>query len=180
MKTYIALLRGINVSGQKKVPMAELKACLEELSYRNVRTYIQSGNVVFQKADASRTQLEKQIEDQLLARFGFQVPTLVKEPPELEYVLNHNPFLREGKDPDRLYLTFLADTPAAERVALLDEVDYSPEAFVLDGKNIFFFSPSGYGRAKMNNNFFEQKLKVDATTRNWRTVNRLWEMAGEE
>ncbi|MEL6637417.1 MAG: DUF1697 domain-containing protein [Bacteroidota bacterium] len=177
METYIALLRGINVSGQKKIKMADLREQLSGLGLAEVRTYIQSGNIVFRHPATEPQVLAQKIKSQIQADYGFEVPTLVLRPTDLDYVLQHNPFAQDSdKDPSRWYLTFLATAPPAERIATLAQVDYAPEEFVLDGTNIFFYSPKGYGRAKMNNNFFEQKLKVAATTRNWRTINKLWEM----
>ncbi|GJM31627.1 MAG: hypothetical protein DHS20C18_06280 [Saprospiraceae bacterium] len=181
MQTYIALLRGINVSGQKKIKMAELKSHLETLDFEDVQTYIQSGNIVFKAAAKSSKALGQLIEKKLQDKYSFHVPTLVKTPEELDYVLLNNPFLEDPeKETKRMYVTFLGEEPSPDRIELLKTVDYSPEAYHLDGKNIFFYSPNGYGRAKMNNNFFENKLKVAATTRNWNTVNKLFEMSGGE
>ncbi len=181
METYIALLRGINVSGQKKIKMAELREQLTGLGLADLRTYIQSGNIIFKSPATEPNSLAQKIKNQIQKDYGFEVPTLVLRPADLAYVLQHNPFAKDpDKDPSRWYLTFLAEVPAEEKVAALSEVSYEPEAYVIDGKNIFFYSPKGYGRAKMNNNFFEKKLKVAATTRNWRTVNKLWEMCEEK
>jgi len=178
MKTYIALLRGINVSGQKKIKMAELKTHLEELNYKNVRTYIQSGNVIFEHEAGKPQHLEKEIEKIIVEKYGFEVPTIVKSPSELEYVLKHNPFLNDpGKDIKRMYVTFLSAVPSAAYIGQLDNINHSPEEFILEGQHIWFYSPDSYSNAKMNNNFFEGKLKVHATTRNWRTVNKLLEIA---
>ena len=180
MTTFIALLRGINVSGQKKIKMADLRAHLEELDLRNIRTYVQSGNVIFESKEPDATFLERQIEKKILEKYGFEVVVMVKMTRELLYVLENNPFIKSGgKDTSRLYVTFLSNIPDQEQLRKLETVNYSPEEFILDGKNIYFFSPQGYGKAKMNNNFFEQKLKVDATTRNWNTVNKLVAMADE-
>lgn len=178
--TSIALLRGINVSGQKKIKMADLKNRFEELDFHNVRTYIQSGNVLFDHPSLGARELEKRIEEKIARDYGFEVPAMVLVPSDLEYVLHNNPFLNGRKeDPKRLYVTFLAEVPPSENVKGLEGLDYHPEEYVLDGRFIFFFSPLGYGRARMNNNFFEQKLKVKATTRNWKTINVLWEMAND-
>lgn len=177
MKTYIAILRGINVSGQKKIKMADLRALLDELGFKEVQTYIQSGNIVFQYPETSENSLEKMIEENIQAHYDFQVPTLVRSPEEFQYVVENNPFLQDPeKDINRQYITFLAEKPAGERIEALREVNYEPEEYVIDGRLIFLYSPKGYGRAKMNNNFFEKKLKVSATTRNWKTVNKLLEM----
>lgn len=180
MKTYIAMLRGINVSGQKKIKMAELRAHLAELDFQNVQTYIQSGNIIFQYADTPHPELEEMIHNKIKEKYGFEVPTLVKQAEDFGYVIQNNPFLEEPeKDIKRQYITFLAETPAREHANNINAEDYLPEEYVLDGDVIFFFSPSGYGRARMNNNFFEKKLKVKATTRNWKTVNKLYDMSKE-
>jgi uncharacterized protein (DUF1697 family) len=177
MKTYIAILRGINVSDQKKIKMADLRALLDEIGFKEVQTYIQSGNIVFQYPETSESDLEKIIEEKIQSHYDFHVPTMVRTPEAFQYVINHNPFLQDPeKDIKRQYITFLAEQPAEENIEALKEVDHDPEEYIIDGRVIFFFSPNGYGRAKMNNNFFEKKLKVKATTRNWKTVNKLLEM----
>lgn len=178
MQTYIALLRGINVSGQKKIKMAELRSLLETLSFCRVQTYIQSGNVLFEHEATTAGDLEKQISRKILEQYGFEVPVLVKTRQELVHILQNNPFLKDpDKNPDRMYFTLLAETPAAERIEKLKGSDYHPEEYTIDGTTIYFFSPHGYGRAKMNNNFFENQLKVTATTRNLKTMEQLIEMA---
>ncbi len=176
MNTYIVMLRGINVSGQKKIKMADLKAHLEDIGFTNVQTYIQSGNVVFSHEKLPQKTIEKLIGEKILAEYGWDVPVMAKNPDEFEYLLMNNPFLKD-KDTERLYITFLSDEPNSERQEYLKSFDYSPEEYILDGKFIYFYAPNGYGKATMNNNFFENKLKVSATTRNWKTVNVLFELA---
>lgn len=177
MQTYIALLRGINVSGQKKIKMADLRALLASAGFAQVQTYIQSGNIAFSSAENDQDALARNIETAIQQRYDFHVPTLVLTAEEIAHALTNNPFT--DKDTNRLYFTFLAAEPTAERVSLLKEANYAPEEFALHGKVVYFFSPHGYGRAKMNNNFFENKLQVKATTRNWKTVHKLLEMANE-
>lgn len=180
MQTYIALLRGINVSGQKKIKMADLREHLAELPFQDIQTYIQSGNILFRAAASKPAQLAVRIREKILEKYGFEVPTLVVTASYISTVLANNPFRDDPEIPDeRIYLTFLAESPQAEYLKKLDEVDYSPEQFHLQNQVIYFYSPNSYGRAKMNNNFFEKKLKVAATTRNWRTSQKLIDMAGE-
>ena len=176
MNTYIALLRGINVSGQKKIRMAELREQLAELPYENIQTYIQSGNIVFQSPEKPLAQLAKEIRGKIAEHYEFDVPTLIKTPAEMEAVVANNPFANE--DLKRVYVTFLEPAPEQVQIDVLGEVDYSPEQYVIQGKILYLFSPLGRGTSKLSNNLFEKKLKVDATTRNWRTVNKLIEMAG--
>jgi uncharacterized protein (DUF1697 family) len=178
METYIALLRGINVSGQKQIKMAALKASLEEAGLQRVRTYIQSGNVVFEHDSQDPKRLASLIEQDILKRFGFDVHVILITPSELATVLTSNPFLNSrGEDVKLLYVTFLADEPVPASIADLKNVNYSPEEFSLRGKQLYLFAANGYGNAKMNNNFFETKLKVKATTRNWNTITKLVELS---
>jgi uncharacterized protein (DUF1697 family) len=177
MKTYIAFLRGINVGGQKKVKMADLKLLFEGLNFKNALTYIQSGNIVFKSNKTDIKKLEKSIADKIVEQYKFVSEVIIKTPAELKYILNNNPFIKQKKDPQRNYITFLYSQPLKENINKLFEIKNPPEEFIIDGDIVFFFSPNGYGNAKMNNNFFEKKLKLRATTRNWKTVNKLFELS---
>ena len=179
MKTYIALLRGINVSGQKKIKMVELKESLEALSFSDVVTYIQSGNIVFKADEKSTSKLESKIHEKILNDFGFEVPILVKTPKELKDALNNNPFKKKDDkyDPKLFYVVFLKDNPTAENITKLKTYNYSPEEYILDDKIIYYYAANGARNAKMSNNFFENKLKVQATSRNWRTTHKLVELS---
>jgi len=176
--TYIALMRGINVSGQKKILMADLRTYLEESSFYNVRTYIQSGNIIFESEIANVGEITEKIKSVIKDRYGFDVPTLVRTKQYLLDVVKSNPFVEQTEENSkRIYLTFLDKYPDVEFVHKLKEIDYSPEEWEIQQDYIYFYSPDNYGNAKMSNNLFEQKLKVSATTRNWRTVNKLIELA---
>ena len=178
MHTYIALLRGINVSGQKKIKMAELRTQLTELGFENVQTYIQSGNILFHFPETEHEILEKKIADKISADYGFEVPVLVKKATDFQEALDRNPYLKdENNDPKRIYFTFLATAPSVEQIKVLEEKNYEPELYTIDSKNIYLYVPKGYGRTKLSNNLFEQKLKVQATTRNLKTVKKLIELA---
>ncbi|MDW7692005.1 DUF1697 domain-containing protein [Flammeovirgaceae bacterium SG7u.111] len=178
MNTYIALLRGINVSGKNKIKMAELKVSLQKLSLEKVTTYIQSGNIVFQSESTSLTELQALISECILKDFGLTVPTLVLESNELEQIIANNPYLKnESVDPAKVYYTFLEAAPAPGLFETIDIDAYLPEEFILSDRTIYFHCPTGYGKTKLNNNFFEKKLKVRATTRNVKTSNKLLEMA---
>ena len=176
METYIAMLRGINVSCQKIIKMADLKNHLQELNFFDVQTYIQSGNAVFNNKNVSHKILESKIANKILEEYGFEVAVIVKSPNELTEIIKKNPFTKD-EDLNRLCVIFLSDEPTADNIKKLKSFDHRPEEYVLNGKTIYGYSPHGYGKAKMNNNFFENKLKVSATTRNWKTVNKLAEMA---
>lgn len=178
MKTYIALLRGINVSGQKSIKMDALKMLMEGLQYHHIQTYIQSGNIVFNCQDTSPEHLQCDIEQCIATAYGFDVPTLVITANKLVSSIAENPFLHNPKnDPKNLHLTFLSAVPVPDVVEALAARDYSPEEYAIEGKNVYVHCPNGYGRAILNNNFLERKLRVRATTRNWKTVCVLSDMA---
>jgi uncharacterized protein (DUF1697 family) len=177
MTKFISFLRGINVSGQKQIKMPELKLLFEELKFHNVETYIQSGNVIFSAKEKSPKKLEQKISSAIKKKFGFDVQVMFLTPEEIEYVIQNNPFFKKKKDSEKLYVTFLSENPLAENMKKLNAIDYSPEEYVIDGRYIYLFVPNGYGKAKLNNNLFENKLKVFGTTRNWKTVNKLFELS---
>jgi uncharacterized protein (DUF1697 family) len=176
MKKFIALLRGINVSGQKLIKMSELKSLFEKAGFQKVGTYIQSGNVIFSSKETSAEKLSFKISSAIKKQFGFDVQVIVVTPKEIELALKENPFIKKKKDNDKLYTIFLSSVPAKVNVEKLDTANYSPEEFKIDGKRIYLFVPNGYGKAKINNNLFENKLKVFGTARNLKTLNALLEL----
>jgi uncharacterized protein (DUF1697 family) len=165
----VALLRGVNVGG-RTVPMAGLREAFEQLGHTNVRTYIQSGNVVFD-AKGSTPEVRSALERAIDETFGLAVTVLLRTPAELAKVVAQNPY---GPD---AYVTFLEVVPDRHRVAALDPVAFAPDEFRVIGREVFLRCPNGYGRTKINNTFFEKKLAIRATTRNWRTVETLLEWA---
>ena len=178
MQTYIAILRGINVSGHKLIKMDALKQLFEELNFKNSRTYIQSGNVIFESKKVDTKSLETKIEKQILKTFGFEVPVLVKEKEELKNVLDQNPFLTKRKeDPTKLHVTFLSTVAEQGYIDMLLQGEYQKDEFIISDKCVYLFCPDGYGNTKLSNTFFENKLKVKATTRNWKTVIELNKLA---
>ena len=180
MQTYIAILRGINVSGKNKIIMKELKAALEATDFQNVATYIQSGNVVFaHKADDEKA-IEKQITQLIKTTFGLDVPVLVRTVNYIAQANADNPFLkREGIDVDKLHIAFLAATPTQENIEKLNSYNYPPDEVIVLGTAVYLHCPNGQARTKFHNSFIENKLKVTATGRNLKTVNKLIEMGKE-
>ena len=177
MQTYISLLRGINVSGQKKVPMAVLKELYISLGLTSVQTYIQSGNVIFQSDETNPRVLQKQLEKAIRQSFGFDVIVMLRTPDVLQSVLEH-PFLREREDMSKaLYVTFLAEQPEPEREEAFTSPNSDGDEFQMVNKEVYVFCPNGYGKTKLSNTFFERKLKVSATTRNTKTVRKLLDIA---
>lgn len=171
MKTYIALLRGINVGGQKKIPMAGLCELLTISGLENVQTYIQSGNVIFQSSKENAQKLELIIHEAIKVHFGFEVPVLVKTDSELQGIFNDCPFSEEKTT--NSYFILLYNTPDKDLVEKLSEINYPNEEIIISNNCIYFYSAIGYGRTKYNNNFFERKLKVTATARNYKTMAKL-------
>ena len=183
MHTYIALLRGINVSGQKKIPMVELKLMMEGLGLQNVTTYIQSGNVVFATEEQNITisYLEKKIKKQIQESFGFQVAVLIKSKTGFEEIISMNPY----NDPDAIanklvYFVLLQKIPERKNLAAFEKEVYENEDFLVKDECVDLLCRNGYGRAKLNNNRVERKLKVEATTRNYGTMIKLLEIAGKQ
>jgi uncharacterized protein (DUF1697 family) len=179
MQTYISILRGINVSGHKMIKMESLRKIYEDLKFKNVKTYIQSGNVIFQDKPAKPELLKEKIAKQILKETGFEVPVMVKDINEISSVLKSNPFLKRKEDPAKLHVTFLSAEPGKEALNKIAEGKYGKDEFILSGRTVFLFCPDGYGNTKLSNNFFENKLKLIATTRNWKTINELHRMALE-
>jgi len=176
--TYIAILRGINVSGHKLINMKLLKEMFENHGFKNVRTYIQSGNIVFESASGEPEQLAGSIAQAINTRFGFDVPVLVLTAEELLKMSDSNNFIKNrNEDISKLHVTFLSAKPEALNLESLKTVNYPPDEFYIDGKSIYLFCPGGYGNTKLTNTFFEKKLKVTATTRNWNTVMELMRMS---
>lgn len=178
MPVYIAMLRGINVSGHKPVKMDALRAAFEALGFGSVKTYVQSGNVVFQAPKTSEAGLTAKIAKKILADFGYDVSILIRTPTELAAVLKRNPFaIHAGSDEGRLYVTFLSQSAPKGAGELLQPLATAAEQIAVDGREVFLYCPNGYGNTKVSNTAIEKKLSQPATTRNWRTVNALLEMA---
>ncbi len=176
--TYVALLRGINLGGHKIVKMEQLRKSFEELGFAEVKTYIQSGNVVFKAPAQTPEKLAKRIEEKILRQFGFPVNVLVKSAAEIEEIITQNPLLAErGIDIAHLHVTVLSCTRDKSVLKILDAVFVAPDQVRCLGAAVYLSCPNGYHATKLGNNVLEKMLKVGATTRNWRTVNKLWEMA---
>jgi amidase len=174
MQTYISILRGINVSGHKLIKMKALQEMYEGLGFTNVRTYIQSGNVVFDYQLSETAQLEKMISAGILKHFDFDVPVIVMAKDELKSISEKNSFISgRGEDIAKLHVTFLSLEPPDDLKESMNNNDCLPDEFYISGKAAYLFCPNGYGNTKLSNNFFEKKLKVQATTRNWKTILEL-------
>jgi uncharacterized protein (DUF1697 family) len=171
---YIALLRGINVSGRRTVHMTDLKRVVKELGFENVSTYGQTGNVIFDCRHAQAAQLATHIEKKLSEAFGFSTNVIIRTQQELEKIIETNPLVDSADVArDKLYVTFLADVPDTTVVSKLDITPGTGEKFAIVGSEVYLHCPNGYARTKLNNAAFEKKLSTVATTRNWKTINNL-------
>ena len=180
MATYIAMLRGINVGGHRLIKMEQLCGSFTALGCREVRCYVQSGNVVFESRAGAPCVLSKRIEAKILRDYGFDAPVLVRTAAELACVQGENPFPKEaGVDPSRLHVAFLAAIAPAGACELLQGLAAKSERFFVNGREVYLHCPDGYGGTKLSNTAIEAKLGVTATTRNWKTVNALLAMTSE-
>ncbi len=181
MQKYIALLRGINVSGKNRIQMNELRQMFEELGFSAVRTYIQSGNVIFKSIQNNHLKINQLISDKITENYGFIVPVIVLSFDEMKKAIENNPFILDlTKNPVFMHLTFLSKIPQKINIEKINDKGFLPDEFVLNQKVIYLYCPQGYGTTKLTNTFFENKLKVSATTRNWRTVNELLKLCDSD
>ena len=181
MQTHISILRGINVGGNRILRMADLRDWYANLGFEQVQSFIQSGNLLFRSVLQETSNLESAIARKIFDESALQVPVVVLEMDQLNKIVDLNPFLLQtGINPESLHVTFLSETPSGE---LLDRImgnDYLPDQFYLSDKQVYLYCPNGYGNTKLNNHFFESKLKVTATTRNWKTLVQLVNLAKEQ
>ncbi|MBZ5536733.1 MAG: DUF1697 domain-containing protein [Acidobacteriia bacterium] len=176
MMIYIAFLRGINVGGKNPLPMKELVAILEDLGSQNVKTYIQSGNAVFESRDKDASRLSKIISAEIKKRRGFEPHVLLLKLKDLERAIAKNPFPEAETDPQALHVGFLASSPGNPSLKILDSIKSESERFHLIDNVFYLHAPEGVGRSKLATNA-EKWLGVPMTDRNWRTVRTVWEMA---
>lgn len=190
--THIALLRGINVGGKNKLPMKALASFFEQAGCHDVRTYIQSGNVVYRAPEDLAAEIPARVRQAITDEFGYSVPLVVRTTAELAAVVERNPFLASdsardepgqggpGKadpDPKTLHVAFLAERPTEAQVSALDP-DRSPgDTFRVLGREIYLHCPNGLARTKLTNAWFDSRLDTVSTMRNWRTTRKLLSMA---
>ena len=172
---YAALLRGINVGGRNKVPMAELRALLTGLGYAELATHLQSGNAVF-KSNTPAAALEREIAAAVAAKFDVSCTVMVRTGAELEAAVTGNPLGGEPENPSRYFVAFLAAPPAAQALKALDGVSFEPDALWVRGREAYLWCPAGAAETKLTNAALEKRLGVAATARNWNTVNRIASM----
>jgi uncharacterized protein (DUF1697 family) len=174
MPTYISMLRGINVGGHKRIKMDQLRRSFEALGFEQVKTYIQSGNVVFKTAKISTSGLSKRIEERILTDFGFSVSVISRTGDEVGTTIANNPFLKErGIDPEKLHVMFLSAAPEPAALKKLADLIAPPDQCRSFERGIYFYLPNGVSQSVLMKKPVDRMLAVVTTTRNWRTVNSL-------
>lgn len=167
----IALLRGVNLGGHNKVEMSRLRTLVEQLGYSDVRTYVNSGNVVFSGRRRSEEDLETAIEDE----FGFEVPVVLRSRDELADVVAANPLAAVATDPARHVVFFCAGDASTD----LDAADFTPETFAIRGREVYLWAPAGFSRSALARLLANESVGGKSTARNWRTVEKLLALADD-
>jgi len=178
VKSYIALIRGIDVGGKNSLPMKELTQILEGIACHNIKTYIQSGNVIFQSASTA-AQLAEEIANEIFRLRSFKPHVLVLEKLEFEQAVHNNPFPEAAFNPKALHLGFLDSAPSSPDLREIEALRLPSERFELRGRVFYLFAPNGVGRSKLAAKI-EKALGVPTTDRNWKTVGKIITMLNEQ
>jgi uncharacterized protein (DUF1697 family) len=174
---FVAFLRGINVGKHRRVAMADLRSMLADAGYADVRTHLQSGNVLLTGPRRQGRAVERSVEETLKKGLGIEIDVMVRTASELAGVLDSNPFIPRGEDPATLYVSFLKSKPAAKAARTLGTTAFDDDEFELQGRELYLRYPDGLGRSKMTSAFFERTLQVPGTVRRWPVVTKLAELA---
>jgi uncharacterized protein (DUF1697 family) len=177
MPIYVSMLRGINVGGNKRIKMDKLRTSLEALGLEQVKTYIQSGNVVFKAAKVTPAAISTKIEASILKTFGFQVSVITRTVEQMKKTVAGNPFLKQpGIDQEKLHVAFLSEAPASAALKKLADLTLSPDQSRCLGKELYLYFPNGVSGSSLWKHPLDRVLSVITTTRNWKTVNTLHQM----
>jgi len=176
---YISILRGINVSGQKKIKMADLTKLYESLNFKNAVTYIQSGNVAFESNIKSKLEIKNTIEKAIQQHYKFHVPVIIRSQTDFNNIIKNHPFksINLENDGTIVLVTLLSEKPLKSKIIDIQQYVKAPEKLVVQDTNVYLYCPNGYGKSKLSNNFIENKLGVMATTRNWKSIHKIAELS---
>ena len=181
MNTYIALLRGINVSGQNIIKMADLKILLSNAGLKNVVTYIQSGNIIFSSEEKNKDVLEQLIANCIKEKYDYQIKVLVLTKLYLKQIFDELPFHKNNNlDTKKLGVTFLNTSTIEENIEKILNLKSDDEQLIFKDKVIYMYCANGFGRTKLTNKNIETKLKVSATSRNWNTITKLVQLSNQQ
>ena len=178
MNVYISMLKGINVGGQKQLRMESLRESYEGLGFSRVRSYVQSGNIIFESPENNPSNLVKRLEDQIEQVYGYHIAVFIRQPNEIQRILAGNPFINAGNaDLSKLHVTFLYHFPSEPWWSEMASPRDSTDEFARSEMAIYLYCPNGYAKTRLSNSFFERRLGMPVTTRNWNTVNALYKIA---
>jgi uncharacterized protein (DUF1697 family) len=179
MSAYISFLRGVNMAGHNSIKMNDLAQLYKQLGYNNVSTFIQSGNVIFSSSPGlSEGEISSGIEEAIAREFNYIIPVMLRTIDEMKNIISVNPFLSEEHfDPSKMAVIFLHDKPSEDQLRKVKNIDYPPDKFFISGREIFIYCPNGFGRTKLYTNFFEKKMDVTGTGRNWNTFTTILSLA---
>jgi uncharacterized protein (DUF1697 family) len=178
MPTYISFLRGVNMTGHNSIKMADLSLLYHSLGFKENRTYIQSGNVIF-RADQSisEEEISVKIEGAIKEKYGYNVPAMIRTSDEVKSLFLTNPYLDfQDFDPSKMAVVFLHEKITDIQLLKMRNINYPPDKYQITGREIFIYCPNGFGRTKLYTNFFEDKMGVKGTARNWKTINTILSM----
>ena len=167
------------MAGHNSIKMTDLKALYKDLGFNDAETFIQSGNVIFSySSDISVRDISLRIEAAIHQKYNYNVPVMIRTIAEMRKLISANPFLdEENFDPSKMAVVFLYENPSEAQLQKVKDVDYPPDKFRIIGSEIFIYCPNGFGRTRLYTNFFENKMKVKGTGRNWKTINTLIDLA---
>jgi uncharacterized protein (DUF1697 family) len=177
MIKYLALLRGINVSGHNMIKMDALKKMLENMGFQNIETYIQSGNIFFDSEEENAASVGFKIKQEISKVFGYDVPVIMISKTDLELCFKNNPYLKEKEcDIKKLYVAFISKELTAAAINDLKISNFKPDEAAIDSNRIYIKYAIGAGKTNLDQKYIEKKLNVVATIRNWNTVTKLLEI----
>lgn len=175
MSRYVALLQGINVGRNRRIPMADLRTTLSDLGYGDVATHLQSGNAVFTASD-SAADVAETLTKRIADEYGFDVPCVIRDSDQIDAVIERDLLGGKATDPSRYLVVFLSGDPDRDAFAQIDPAKYHPDEFALGEREIYQWCPDGVRNSKLTHTFWGKRLGVQATARNWNTVVKLSEM----
>lgn len=176
MTIYVSMLRAVNVGGTSRIKMDALRSVYESIGLKDIRTLLQSGNVVFRSSVKDRTQLVRRIVQEIERRLDLRVEVILRTLAEIENIVVRGPVLSPKASPTKLLVMFLADVPSAAAQAALTASHKGPEMLEMRGPEIYLYYPNGVGRSKLSGAFIERQLDISGTARNWNTLTKLVEV----
>ena len=178
MKTYLAFLKGVNVGGHHKILMKDLRELLNSIGFKDVKTYIQSGNIIFKSDIESNSLLEEKILNVIKDKYNYSIDVVVKQPQDVQAILDNSPF--DQSTTEKAYFILLKNSPSSQNIEQIKAIHYPDEEFFVTSIVVYLYCKKGYGRTKCNNVFFEKNLNVITTARNYKTLNKVLEISKDD